>query len=58
MEIKGVTVTGMILKYRDVTDSVLKAFYTIYRELGYGFLERVYENAIVIELTELGLRSK
>jgi len=43
------------LKHRDVTDKILKAFYTVYNELGFGFLEKVYESAMEIELTELGL---
>jgi GxxExxY protein len=43
------------LKHREVTDLVLKAFYTVYNELGYGFLEIVYQNAMAIEATDLGL---
>ena len=37
-------------KYSDVTGEVIKAFYRIYNTLGYGFLEKVYENALAIEL--------
>jgi len=33
----------------------IKAFYTIYHALGYGFLEKVYGNAMAIELRRLGL---
>ena len=45
------------LKYRDITDKILHAFYKIvYPQLGYGFLEKVYENAMVIALTSLGLK--
>lgn len=43
------------LKHREITKVVLKAFYAVYNELGYGFLENVYENALAIELTDLGL---
>ncbi len=43
------------LKHRDLTDLILKAFYTVYNELGYGFLENVYENAMVMEASDLGL---
>ncbi|MEA3308583.1 MAG: GxxExxY protein [Chloroflexota bacterium] len=42
-------------KHTEITGQVIKAFYTVYNTLGYGFLEKVYENAMVIELSELGL---
>jgi GxxExxY protein len=35
---------------KGLTDAVLGAFYAVYKELGYGFLENVYENAMVIAL--------
>lgn len=38
----------------DITDKIIKAFYTVYNALGYGFLEKVYENALIIELNKLG----
>ena len=34
---------------------VLDAFYSVYRELGYGFLESLYENAMMIALRDAGL---
>jgi len=42
-------------KHSDTTGIVIKAFYNVYNQLGYGFLEKVYENALLIELRELGL---
>lgn len=33
--------------HHQVTDKILKAFYSVYNELGYGFLEKVYENALI-----------
>ncbi|MFT3907996.1 MAG: GxxExxY protein [Ferruginibacter sp.] len=33
---------------------IIKCFYTVYNRLGYGFLERVYENALAIELKKAG----
>ena len=44
------------LKHRDITEIILRAFYTVYNELGYGFLEKVYENSLAIELVALGLQ--
>lgn len=42
-------------KHSDLTDKVLKAFFKVYNTLGYGCAERVYENALAIELKKLGL---
>lgn len=42
-------------KYTDVTQKIIKAFYQVYNTLGYGFLEKVYENAIIIELKSMGI---
>ena len=41
--------------HQDITDKIIKAFYNVYNELGYGFLERVYEKALLIELRSMGL---
>ena len=37
-------------KHTDITESIIKAFYTVYHTLGYGFLEKVYRGAMAIEL--------
>ncbi|MBP1712543.1 MAG: hypothetical protein H6Q43_1303 [Deltaproteobacteria bacterium] len=37
-------------KYQELTEKIIKIFYKIYNRLGYGFLEKVYENAMMIEL--------
>lgn len=41
--------------YQEITDQIIKGFYSVYNTLGYGFLEKVYENALLIELRSLGL---
>ena len=43
------------LLHKEITDKILNCFYTVYNELGYGFLEKVYENAMNIELIEQGI---
>ncbi len=40
--------------YSSLTDQIIKAFYKVYNTLGYGFLEKVYENALMLELIEMG----
>jgi GxxExxY protein len=42
-------------KHADVTEKIIQAFYRTYNVLGYGFSEKVYQNALVIELLVLGL---
>jgi len=37
-------------KYKELTEKIIKIFYKVYNTLGYGFLERIYENAMMIEL--------
>lgn len=44
-------------RHSDITDKIIKAFYNVYNQLGYGFLEKVYEHAMMIELAKLGLSS-
>jgi len=44
--------TRDILIERETTGHVIKAFYEVYNTLGYGFLERVYADALEIELLE------
>ncbi|HWO02646.1 MAG TPA: GxxExxY protein [Blastocatellia bacterium] len=46
----------MALKHEDLTGRIIKAFYKVYNELGYGFLEKVYENALSLELESMRLR--
>ncbi len=43
------------LKHSETTGKIIKAFYTVYNDLGYGFLEKVYENSLAVELGSLGL---
>ena len=47
---------SMNLIHKEITDQILNAFYTVYGELGYGFLEKIYENALLYELSEAGLK--
>jgi len=42
------------LLHGELTERILGSFYIVYNSLGYGFLEKVYENALKIELEESG----
>ena len=43
-------------KHSELTGKILGAFFQVHKELGYGFKEKVYENALVILLNEMGLK--
>jgi GxxExxY protein len=40
------------LIFEELTDMIISCYYKVYSELGYGFLEKVYENAMMIELND------
>jgi len=42
--------------HQEVTSKIISAFYNVYNNLGFGFLEKVYENSLEIELRKIGLR--
>jgi GxxExxY protein len=43
------------MKHQAITEQIIRAFYEVYNTLGYGFLEKVYENAMAIELRLAGI---
>jgi len=43
-------------KYNELTDKIIQAFYCVYNELGFGFLENVYQNALYFELLNKGFK--
>ena len=45
-----------MLLHKELTDHILNAFYEVYNELGYGFLEKVYQNALFFELRDRGFQ--
>lgn len=45
----------MKLAERELTERIIGVFFSVYNELGYGFLESVYENAMCVALREAGI---
>jgi len=41
----------------ELTDRIIKIFYKVYNKLGYGFLEKVYVNAMMIEFRRAGIKA-
>ena len=44
------------LKHRDLTEKIIGSFYEVYNELGHGFLESIYEQALAIALAQAGMK--
>ncbi len=44
------------MKHKELTAKIIDCAYKVHRELGFGFLESVYQNALVIELTKADLK--
>jgi GxxExxY protein len=44
------------VEINDLTHTIIGCAYKVHNFLGFGFLERVYENALRIELEKLGIR--
>jgi GxxExxY protein len=42
-------------EHSDLTEKIIKAAHNVHNTLGYGFLEKVYHKAMVIELQNIGL---
>ena len=41
--------------HKELTSKIINAFYKVYNSLGYGFLEKVYENAMRVELIKIAM---
>ncbi|MGB7200685.1 MAG: GxxExxY protein [Pyrinomonadaceae bacterium] len=48
--------TDKKMLHHDLTEKIIGVFYDVYNELGHGFLESVYETAMMIALNDKGLR--
>jgi GxxExxY protein len=46
------------MKHEELTEKIIQVFYKVYNTLGYGFLERVYLNAMYIELAAMGFKAE
>jgi len=46
------------MKYEEITSKIIQAAYNVHKILGPGFLEKVYQNAMLVELREMGLTAE
>ncbi|ARN57615.1 GxxExxY protein [Sedimentisphaera salicampi] len=45
------------MKHQDLTRKIIACCYTVYNEMGFGFLESVYEKCLLIELEKEGIKA-
>ena len=46
------------MKHKELTAKIIECAYKVHNTLGFGFLEAVYQNALLIELIKAGLRAE
>lgn len=46
------------MKHQDLTGQIIECAYNVHKALGFGFLENVYKNALLIELQKSGLNAE
>jgi GxxExxY protein len=46
------------LELKDITEQIIGASFEVFRELGYGFLEKVYQRAMKVELERRGMKAE
>src|SRR5260370_30967944 len=44
--------------HKEITEAIIGAAFEVYNHLGYGFLKRVYQRALEVELRRRGFRSE
>jgi len=44
------------MEYEEITHKIIGAAYQVFNQLGFGFLESVYQNAMIIELAKYDLK--
>lgn len=54
---KKTSYSADLYKHSDLTEQIIGAFYAVYSALGYGFLEKVYVKALMIELERRGIKA-
>jgi hypothetical protein len=52
---REMNVHAALLQHQDLTQKIIGCAYRVYKKLGFGFLESVYQNALLIELAREGL---
>ena len=46
------------MKHQDLTAKIIQCAYKVHNSLGFGFLEAIYQNALLIELLKTGFKAE
>ena len=46
------------MQYKELSENIIGCAYKVYNQMGYGFLESVYEKCLLIELGKAGLKAE
>lgn len=46
------------MKYKELTSKIIECAFKVHKNLGFGFLESIYRNALMIELSKTGLQAE
>ncbi len=46
------------MRHEELTGRIIESSYIVHNTLGFGFLENVYQNALIIELEKAGLKAE
>ena len=46
------------MQHQELTEKIIGCAYSVYNNMGFGFLESVYEKCLLIELNEAGLKAE
>jgi GxxExxY protein len=55
MDADQMEIEGLKLLHADLTEKIIGVYYDVYNEIGHGFLESVYSNAMHRALVQAGL---
>jgi GxxExxY protein len=47
-----------MMKYGELTEKIIGLAFKVYNKMGFGFLESVYQNALLIELRKAGINAE
>jgi GxxExxY protein len=47
-----------LFPHKEITEAIIGAAFEVYNHLGYGFLERVYQRSLQVELLRRGFRAE